>query len=246
MKLKSFLNVAATGLACLEMLLPTDVMAAGQEAKSKPSPSRVSQKKDSSSEARPKASSARRKVQIIDVELAKDGSLHGDIINARKQSVKDAVVSVRTAKQELGRALSDKDGAFSVQKLPTGTFYIVAGSSHGVYRLWKAGTAPKNAKKRIRFISDRAIIRAQNGTEGRVLFDEDGTAYGQVRIVDNGGLVQAPPNAALGFNGGSGLLDGLGVFDAILIGGVITGATFGIINYNKNDDIESNQNANTP
>lgn len=242
MKLKSFFNVAATGLACLGLLAPVDLMAAGQQKDSSPPKSSAASKAGSKS----KRNEARQKIRIIDVELSKDGSLLGEVINAKKQPVKNAVVSVRTAKQELGRTLSGKSGDFNVKKLPTGTFYVVAGSSHGVYRLWKSGTAPKSAKKRIRFVSDRSVIRAQNGEDGRVLYDEDGTAYGQVRIIDNGGLVPAPPGSGVGLVGGSGLLDGLGVFDAILIGGVITGATFGIINYNKNDDIESNQNANTP
>ena len=105
--------------------------------------------------------------------------------------------------------------------------------------------APKSALSSIRIVSDRAVIRGQN--EGTVLYDEDGTAYGQVRIVDNGGLTPAPPGAFTGV-GTHVMLDGLGLFDALLIAGVLTGAGFGIANYLKNEDIEDDVNAiaNTP
>lgn len=255
MKLKSFINVAATGLACLGMILPADLMAAPPESKST-SAGRASLEGSSSEAKEPAKESAtktdstkgrRNQIRIIDVELTKDGRLQGDVINAKKESVKEAVISVRTAKQEIGRSLSTESGTFSVEKMPAGTFYIVAGTGHGVYRLWKNGTAPNTALKSIRIVSDRAVIRAQNGTDGQVLFDKDGVAYGQVRIADNVGLTPIPPGAQFGVQGG-GMLDGLGLFDAILIAGVLTGVGFGIANYNKNDDIEDavNKLANSP
>lgn len=248
MKLKSFINAAATGLACLGMILPADLMAAPPQSKSKPGRASLS---GTAASAKPKSAksestrSKRAKVRIIDVELAKDGSLRGEVINAKKESVKDAVISVRTAKQEIGRSLSTESGKFSVKKMPSGTYYIVAGTGHGVFRFWKNGKAPKSALSSIRIVSDRAVIRGQN--EGTVLYDEDGTAYGQVRIVDNGGLTPAPPGAFTGV-GTPGMLDGLGLFDALLIAGVLTGAGFGIANYLKNEDIEDDVNAiaNTP
>ena len=253
MKLKSFINAAATGLACLGMILPADLMAAPPQSKGKPGRASLSGTATSAKSSAAKSKSAksastrskRAKVRIIDVQLAKDGSLRGEVINAKKESVKDAVISVRTAKQEIGRSLSTESGKFSVKKMPSGTYYIVAGTGHGVYRFWKNGKAPKSARSSIRIVSDRAVIRGQN--EGTVLYDEDGTAYGQVRIVDNGGLTAAPPGA---FAGGPapGMLDVLGLFDALLIGGVLTGAGFGIANYLKNEDIEDDVNAiaNTP
>lgn len=254
MKLKSFINAAATGLACLGMILPADLMAAPPQSKGKPGRASLSGTATSTKSSAAKSKSAKsestrskraRKVRIIDVELAKDGSLRGEVINAKKESVKDAVISVRTAKQEIGRSLSTESGKFSVKKMPSGTYYIVAGTGHGVYRFWKNGKAPKSARSSIRIVSDRAVIRGQN--DGTVLYDEDGTAYGQVRIVDNGGLVPAPPGAFSGV-GTPGMLDGLGLFDALLIAGVLTGAGFGIANYLKNEDIEDDVNAiaNTP
>ncbi|MBC8289182.1 MAG: carboxypeptidase regulatory-like domain-containing protein [Planctomycetes bacterium] len=239
MKLKTLINVVATGLACLGMILPADLMAAPPQTKSSPGRASLSgttsAKKGSS-----KNTSKRSKIRVIDVELTKDGRLQGQVINAKKESVKEAVVSVRTAKQEIGRSLSTESGKFSIEKMPAGTFYIVAGSGHGVYRLWKNGKAPKSARNSIRIVSDRAVIRGQDG--GTVLYDEDGTAYGQVRIVDNAGLTPLPQGAQFGATGG-GMLDGLGVYDALLIAGILTAVTFGIINYNKNDDIENTVNA---
>lgn len=237
MKLKPFINAAATGLACLGMLLPADLMAASPETNS----GRASLTGKSTS-ARPDSKSTQQKRRrVIDVELTKDGQLEGQVINADKESVKDAVISVRTAKQEIGRSLSNESGQFSVKNMPSGTYYIVAGTGHGVYRLWKNGKAPKSARSSIRLVSDRAVIRGQG--DGTVLYDEDGTAYGQVRIIDNGGLQQVPPGFTVGSTGGN-MLDGLSLFDAAWIAGILTAATFGILNYNKNRDIEKSVNAN--
>jgi hypothetical protein len=237
MKLKIILKTATTGLACLGMLLPVDLMAAQPVSKARTAD-------QSKLSGKTSVDIRRGKVRVIDVELDQAGNLRGKVINAEKESVKQAVISVRTAKKELGRSLSGATGEFTVTNVPAGTFYVVAGSGHGVYRLWKNGTAPRKALKQIRIISDRAVIRAQNDTEGRVLYDEDGTAYGQVRIIDNGGLVGSPSMGAVGsYGGGAGMLDSLGVIDALMVGGVLTGVGFGIANYAKNKDIEDDVNA---
>jgi len=237
MKLKNFLKTAATGLASLGMLLPGNLAAAQPAAT-------IGTADQAARSAKISAEATRKRVRVIDVELDRSGNLAGEVIDARKQSVKQALISVRTAKKELGRSLSSQTGSFTVRSLPAGTFYIVAGSGHGVYRLWKNGTAPKKALKKIRLVSDRAVVRAQNDTEGRVLYDEDGTAYGQVRIIDDGGLVGYPGAGAVGsYGGGAGMLDSLGVIDALMVGGVLTGVGFGIANYVKNKDIEDDVNA---
>jgi hypothetical protein len=255
MKLKTTLKATITGLACLGMFLPADLMAAPPEAKSKPAgraslTGKVTPGKTASTR------SSRAKTRIIDVELAKGNRLSGQVINAKKASVEKAVISVRTAKQEVGRSISNKSGGFTIEKVPTGTFYVVAGTGHGVYRLWKNGTAPKKALKRIKIVSDRTVIRAQN--DGEVLYDEDGTAFGQVRVTDpDGGAFAFSPGGDAGFAGGltgagigmggGSLIGGLGVFDALAIGGGLAGAGFGIHNYyeNKDQDDAINRIANT-
>jgi len=237
MKLKIFLKTAATGLACLGMLLPGDLMAA------RPA-SEIATAGQAARAGKTSTDAGRRRIRVIDVELDRSGNLRGEVIDGEKQSVRQAVISVRTAKKELGRSVSNTAGGFTVRNLPAGTFYVVAGSGHGVYRLWKNGTAPRKALNKIRLISDRAVVRAQNETEGRVLYDQDGTAYGQVRIIDNGGLTGSPAMGAVGsYGGGAGMLDSLGVIDALMVGGVLTGVGFGIANYAKNKDLEDDINS---
>lgn len=250
MKLKTYLKATVTGLACLGMFLPADLMAAPPEAKGK-STGRASLTGNVTSASAGK--SRRAKTRIVDVELAKGGTLNGQVINAKKDSINKAVISVRTAKQEVGRSLSDESGSFTIQKIPTGTFYVVAGTGHGVYRLWKNGTAPKKALKQIKIVSDRTVVRAQN--DGEVLYDDDGTAFGQVRVADpDAGAFAFSPGGSGGFAGagigmgGGSLISGLGVFDALAIGGGIVGAGLGIANYVENQDQEDDINrlANSP
>lgn len=251
MKLKSILKATTTGLACLGMFLPADLMAAPPQSKGKPSGRASLTGKVTPASAVSARTSRRAKKRIVDVELAKGGQLTGQVINAKKTSVKKAVVSVRTAKQEVGRSLSDQSGRFSIEKVPPGTFYVVAGTGHGVYRLWKNGTAPKKALKQIKIVSDRTVVRAQN--DGEVLYDADGTAFGQVRVADpdagayafspgpGGGFAGGLTGAGIGGGGGS-LIGGLGVFDALVIGGGLAGAGLGIANYIENQDQEDDIN----
>lgn len=248
MKLKTFLKATVTGLACLGMFLPADLMAAPPEAKGKPTGVASLSRKVTPAPTAASGKSQRAKTRIIDVELAKGGTLNGEVINGKKASVTKAVVSVRTAKEEVGRSLSNESGQFSVEKVPAGTFYIVAGTGHGVYRLWKNGTAPKKALRQIRIVSDRTVVRAQN--DGEVLYDADGTAFGQVRVRDDDddeGAYAFSPSPGGGFAGGmsgagigmgGGMLSGLGIFDAVVVGGAITGVTLGVINHNNNEDLE--------
>ena len=246
MKLKTFLKATLTGLACLGIFLPADLMAAPPEAKGKPTGVASLSGKVTPSSTAASGKSQRAKTRIIDVELAKGGTLNGEVINGKNATVTKAVVSVRTAKEEVGRSLSNESGQFSVEKVPAGTFYIVAGTGHGVYRLWKNGTAPKMALKQIRIVSDRTVVRAQN--DGEVLYDDDGTAFGQVRVADpDAGAYAFSPGPGGGFAGGlsgagigmgGGMLSGLGIFDAVVVGGTITGVTLGVINHENNEDLE--------
>jgi hypothetical protein len=246
MKLKTFLKATVTGLACLGMFLPADLMAAPPEVKGRPTGRASLSGKVTSTPTAVAGKSRRAKTRIVDVELGKGGTLNGQVINGKKASVKKAVISVRTAKQEVGRSLSDESGKFTIQKVPTGTFYVVAGTGHGVYRLWKNGTAPKKALKQIKIVSDRTVVRAQ---DGELLFDDDGTAFGQVRVVDpDAGAFAFSPGGPGGFAGagvgmgGGSLISGLGVFDALAIGGGIAGAGLGIAAYVKNQDQDDDIN----
>jgi hypothetical protein len=90
------------------------------------------------------------------------------------------------------------------------------------------------ALKAARIISDKTLVRGQN-PDGSILYDENGTAYGQVRIVDNGGLVPVSPGGAFA-PPSAGFLDSLGLYDVLLIGGIGAGIGLGAAALNEADD----------
>lgn len=212
MKLHQFFKTTVAALACVGTLLPASIVEAANN------PTKV--------EAKTPANIVR------DLALTKDGLLQGQVSNAKKAALKGTVVSIRKDRKEVLRTKTDEQGRFEASKLKPGVYYIVAGTGHGLYRVWSSKTAPPKALKMARIISDKTLIRGQNEPNGRILYDQDGTAYGQVRIVDTGGLVPVAPSGAFATSGG--FLDSLGVYDVLVLGGI--GAAIGIGVAALNDD----------
>ena len=185
---------------------------------------------------------AKKPASIVrDLSLTKDGVLQGQVSDAKKAAAASVTVSIRQERKEVHRTKTDGEGRFEVKDLKPGTYYIVAGTGHGLYRVWASNIAPPKALKAARIISDETLIRGQN-PDGGILYDENGVAYGQVRIVDNGGLVPVSPGGAFAAPS-AGFLDSLGLYDVLLIGGVGAGIGLGIAALNEADD---NKNNNPP
>lgn len=216
MKLHHFLKSTVAALACAGTLIPGGLVQAGETA------AKVQ---------------ARKPANIVrDLSLTKDGVLEGQVSNAKKAASSGVVVSVRQVKErkEVGRVKTNNKGQFQVRGLKPGTYYIVAGTGHGLYRVWASGIAPPKALKSARIISDKTLVRGQD-PDGSILYDENGVAYGQVRIVDNGGLVPVSPGGAFATSS-SGFLDSLGLYDLLIIGGVGAGIGLGAAALNEADD----------
>ena len=214
MRVHHFVKTSLVCLASIGMLLPGSlVQAAGPKASAK------------------SKKTARPQVTVVDIQLDADGKLHGEVFNAKEKPVANAVVSVRASRKEVVRAKTDEKGHFAISKLKPGVYYIIAGTGHGVYRVWASKLAPPKAREEVRIVSDRTLIRAQNGDgppAGTVRIDEKGVAWGQVHVIDNGGLVPVGPDTAFaGTNGG--FLDNVGLYDVLLLGGA--GAAVGLAVY---------------
>lgn len=228
MKLHQLFKSTVAALACAGMLVPSGVVEAA-EASAK------------------RAKAINPATVIRDVELTKEGSFHGQVLNAKKEGSNGVVISIRHDRKEVKRAKSDAQGRFAVTGLKPGIYYVVAGTGHGLYRVWKEGTAPPKALKTARIISDKTLVRGlhphNEDPTGQILYDDNGVAYGQVRIVDTGGLVPVSPGAA--FAPSTGFLDSLGVYDLLLLGTAGAGLGFGIAGLNEANDNNDNTN-NTP
>ena len=169
-----------------------------------------------------------------DLSLTSDGVLVGLVSDAKNEASAGVVVSIRESRKEIHRTKTDDRGRFEIRDLKPGTYYIVAGTGHGLYRVWASDIAPPKALKAARIISDKSLVRGQS-PDGNILYDENGVAYGQVRIVDNGGLVPVSPNGAFAASS-TGFLDSLGLYDVLLLGGVGAGIGLGIAALNDDDN----------
>lgn len=219
MKLHQFFKVTAVGMATVGQLIPASIVHAETPAAKK-------------LPAKPAAT-------VLDVELNASGNVSGEVINAQREPVKDAVISVRQGRNEVASVRSDESGQFTVKGLKPGVYHVVAGTGQGIYRVWNAKLAPPKSLSQIKIISDRTVIRAQGpddlqqGGDGRILYDQNGTAYGQVRIVDQGGLMPVGTGAPVGLAGGGSFLSSLGVFDVLTVGVGVAAITVGAIAIDK-------------
>jgi hypothetical protein len=92
---------------------------------------------------------------VSDIALADGGVLHGQVIDLQGGNNVGVPVSVRSQNQEIARAVTAKDGRFSVQGLHGGVYQVAAGQGQGIYRLWAANTAPPASQ-------NSAIVYTQN------------------------------------------------------------------------------------
>lgn len=225
MKLHQFFKVTVVGVATVGQLLPASIVRAETPAATK--------------------TPAKSSAAVLDLELGAGGSVSGEVFNAQREPVKNAVVSVRQGRNEVASTQSDESGRFTVKGLKPGVYHVVAGTGQGIYRVWSTKSAPPRSLSQIKIMSDRTIIRAQGpdelqqqGGDGRILYDQNGTAYGQVRVVDQGGLAPVGTGAPVGLAGGGSFLSSLGVFDLLTVGvgaAAITVGAIAIDKANKNE-----------
>lgn len=232
MKLHHFLKSTVAALACAGTLIPGGLVQAGEVAAK---------------------AQAKKPANIVrDLSLTKDGVLQGQVSNAKKAAAGGITVSIRAERKEVRRTKTDEKGRFEVRGLKPGTYYIVAGTGHGLYRVWASNIAPPKALKSARIISDKTLVRANlhpgdhsPNPDGSILYDENGVAYGQVRIVDNGGLVPVSPGGAFAAPS-AGFLDSLGLYDVLILGGVGAGIGLGAAALSEANDDDNNAAAATP
>jgi len=220
MKFHQLFKSTVAALACAGTLIPGSLVQAGETT--------------SKTEAKKPASIMR------DLSLTSEGVLQGQVSTAKKTAATGVVVSIRQKRKEVHRTKTDALGRFEVRDIKPGTYYIIAGTGHGLYRVWANTVAPPKALKSARIVSDRTIVRGNGEPDGSILYDENGVAYGQVRIVDNGGLVPVSPGATFGPS--TGFLDSLGLYDVLILGGVGAGIGLGAAALADDDDNNNTNN----
>jgi hypothetical protein len=190
---------AAVVLACCGLLVPQMSVAAETPA------------------AAPAARQAAQK--SADVALTKEGMLVGAAYTPDGKQLDGAQVVITQNGTEVVRTNTDKNGAFAIAQMKTGTYQIGIGDKVAPIRVWTADTAPPKAKQ-------KAILVTGEIVRGQETYYESGHDY--YEYCPDG---HCPP-------AGGGPLLGLDIITLATVGAATTAAVVTIINLNKLNDIE--------
>jgi hypothetical protein len=103
-------------------------------------------------------------VKINDVSLGAKGELTGFVLDGQGKAVAHRRVIVRRGRNNVAATTTDVAGRFRVEGLRGGVYQIVHANGVAVFRVWKNGTAPKNAKRNALIIAEKQqLVRGQDG-----------------------------------------------------------------------------------
>ncbi len=174
----------------------------------------------------------------IDVALAKEGTVSGQVLGADKKGVPNVPVSIRQGKEEVAQATTDKDGRFEAKNLKGGVYMITSNSGYGLFRFWAPKSAPPSAHEEVLLMEKAVVVRAQGPNDsGEVMYDQNGHPYCRIHVVDDGALMtdnSCPPV-------GSGGCCGLDCFTVLLLGAAVTAAVLAGIALHEIEEDEDNK-----
>lgn len=138
-----FLKGAAVVLATLGFVVPSPKLFADGGQKAQQQPVKKAQKS-----------------QIPDVSLA-GGSFSGRVVDHSGTPLEGAEVVVKQGKNEVTRAVTDKNGVFTAKNMKGGVYQVSSGNTDGVFRLWTEKSAPPAAK------GQALLVMGENGGRGQ-------------------------------------------------------------------------------
>jgi hypothetical protein len=179
----------------------------------------------------------------IDVALAKEGTISGQVLGADKKGVPNIPVSIRQGKEEVAQATTDKDGRFEAKNLKGGVYLVTSNNGYGLFRFWAPQSAPPAAHEEVLLMEKAVVVRAQGPNDsGEVMYDQNGQPYARIHVVDDGALAtdnSCPPV-------GSGGLCGLDCFTVTLLGAAIAAAVLGGIALHEVEENHDNKHPSSP
>lgn len=176
----------------------------------------------------------------IDVALAKEGTVSGQVLGADKKGVANVPVSIRQGKDEVAKAMTDKDGRFEAKNLKGGVYMITSSSGYGLFRFWAPKSAPPSAHEEVLLMEKAVVVRAQGPSDsGEVMYDQNGQPYCRVHVVDDGAMVTDDSCPPVGSNG----CCGLDCCTMLLLGAAVTAAVLAGIALHE---IEEDEDCKTP
>lgn len=100
-------------------------------------------------------------VRIRDVSLNADGVLAGYLVDAQGKPEAAAPVAIHQGRKQIAVAKTNAKGHFEVQGLKGGVYQVSSKKGSALFRVWKNGTAPKQASKLALVVNDQTVVRAQ-------------------------------------------------------------------------------------
>ncbi len=112
-------------------------------------------------EAAPKHEVHKPAQKIRDVTLDADGVLSGYLVDVQGKPEAAAAVAVLQGRKQVALTKTNAKGQFEVKGLKGGVYQVTSQKGTAVFRVWKNGTAPKQASKLALLVNDQSVVRAQ-------------------------------------------------------------------------------------
>jgi hypothetical protein len=101
------------------------------------------------------------RVNVLDVQLPRDGILRGQVLNPQGKPLPGASVEILQGKTRVASSTTDAKGQFAVPLRTGGVYVIAAGDAWSPFRVWPTPTAPPGAHERILLVAQSPIMRGQ-------------------------------------------------------------------------------------
>jgi hypothetical protein len=98
--------------------------------------------------------------------LGNGGVLSGQVVDSQGTVQAKLPVSLIQLDRPPMATVTDRSGNFTFTGLRGGTYQLVAGRTHGHFRLWAPGTAPPSARNGALLVVGKGPVRAQQGPIG--------------------------------------------------------------------------------
>jgi hypothetical protein len=143
--------------------------------------------------------------QVLDLELAPDHTLRGQVVDASGRPLADVKVGLVDGKDSFQVSKTDPAGSFTLADVRGGAYRLVAADAHQLVRVWAPGTAPPAAQQATLLVVNQPIVRGQQcncgSTTGCSECVGPGQVYGGRPVLNwmrnNPGLVVAGVAAAV-------------------------------------------------
>jgi hypothetical protein len=138
MTIARMISQSAIAMACVGLLLPQSVLAAGTQG--------------ATEQAKP---------PVHDLVIGQRGILRGQVVTAENRPLASTSVLVVAKGKTVAETTTDANGHFAVEGLRTGTYAIGTESTFAIYRTWTEATAPPTAQPAVLLTTDSRVVRGQ-------------------------------------------------------------------------------------